>query len=406
MSNKDINSDYGSDDITVLEGLEAVRKRPGMYIGSTSEKGLHHLVYEVVDNSVDEALAGYATFVDVTILADGGVKVVDDGRGIPVDVIESEGVSALEVVLTQLHAGGKFGGGGYNVSGGLHGVGVSVVNALSKYVKVVSSRQGFEWSQEYEFGIPKTAITKGKATEITGTTVIFYPNAEIFETVDFIFETLRARLEQMAFLNKGLKLTLTDERISALDDDEITGKTKQTGINTVTYIYQNGLIDYVKHINDHKKSDTIHDEIIYIEKEDKTKFYSLELAMQWTTAYSESIYTFANTISTTEGGTHEEGFRTALTSLINKYARDKQYLKDKDENLTGDDVREGLSAVISVKLAEPQFEGQTKTKLGNTEIRTFVQKAMGEAFKDWLDSHPKDAKIIVQRSMAASQARI
>ncbi|MDR3116549.1 MAG: DNA topoisomerase (ATP-hydrolyzing) subunit B [Bifidobacteriaceae bacterium] len=398
------NLEYGSDDITVLEGLEAVRKRPGMYIGSTGEKGLHHLVYEVVDNSVDEALAGYATFVDITILQDGAVRVIDDGRGIPVDVIETEGVSALEVVLTQLHAGGKFGGGGYTVSGGLHGVGISVVNALSTYVKVVSSRQGYEWTQEYEYGIPKAPIAKGEATQQTGTTVIFYPNAEIFETVDFSFETLRARLEQMAFLNKGLKLTLTDQRIPSDSDDEITGESKVQGKNTVTYVYQDGLKDYVKHINQHKKSEVIHDEIIYIEKEDNSQ--SLELAMQWTAAYSESIYTFANTISTTEGGTHEEGFRTALTSLINKYARDKQYLKEKDENLTGDDVREGLSAVISVKLTEPQFEGQTKTKLGNTEIRTFVQKVMGEVFKDWLDSHPKEAKTIVQRSMAASQARI
>ncbi|MDR3152311.1 MAG: DNA topoisomerase (ATP-hydrolyzing) subunit B [Bifidobacteriaceae bacterium] len=402
-SNKQ-NLEYGSDDITILEGLEAVRKRPGMYIGSTGEKGLHHLVYEVVDNSVDEALAGYATYVDITILQDGAVRVIDDGRGIPVDVIETEGISALEVVLTQLHAGGKFGGGGYTVSGGLHGVGISVVNALSTYVKVISSRQGHEWTQEYEYGIPKAPISKGEATEKTGTTVIFYPNGEIFETIDFSFETLRARLEQMAFLNKGLKLTLTDQRIASESDDEITGENKAQGKNTVTYIYQDGLKDYVKHINKHKKSEVIHDEIIYIEKEDSSQ--SLELAMQWTAAYSESIYTFANTISTTEGGTHEEGFRTALTSLINKYARDKQYLKEKDENLTGDDVREGLSAVISVKLTEPQFEGQTKTKLGNTEIRTFVQKVMGEVFKDWLDSHPKESKTIVQRSMAASQARI
>ncbi|MEY4312643.1 MAG: gyrase subunit [Actinomycetota bacterium] len=383
--------EYGAGNIQVLEGLEAVRKRPGMYIGSTGERGLHHLVYEIVDNSVDEALAGYCTTIDVTVLANGGVRVIDNGRGIPVDEHPTEKKSTVEVVLTILHAGGKFGGGGYAVSGGLHGVGSSVVNALSTKLTVDVSRQGNVYSQSYQNGVPDAPLKKGAATDATGTTITFWPNAEIFETVDFDYETLRTRFQQMAFLNKGLHINITDERGEGRND---------------SFLYERGLMDYVEFLNSAKKIEVVHPEIISIEKEDPKQTISLELAMQWTTAYSESIHTYANTINTHEGGTHEEGFRAALTSLINKYARDKGLLKDKDENLSGDDVREGLTAVISVKLAEPQFEGQTKTKLGNTEAKSFVQKVVGDQLGDWFDSHPTEAKEIIRKAIQASAARI
>ena len=370
---------YGASDITVLEGLEAVRKRPGMYIGSTGERGLHHLVYEVVDNSVDEALAGYADHIEVTIQADGGIKVVDNGRGIPVDEHPTEHKPTVEVVMTILHAGGKFGGGGYAVSGGLHGVGISVVNALSTRVNTEIRRQGYVWRMSFaNGGTPITPLERGEATDETGTTQVFYPDPEIFETVEFDFETLRQRFQQMAFLNKGLRITLTDERESATDEgDEIAGgeetsDKKTKGHRTVTYCYEHGLRDYVEYLDSAKKSDTINNEIIDFEADNDEGTMSVEIAMQWTTAYSSSVHTFANTINTTEGGMHEEGFRTALTSLVNRYGRDKGIIRDKDDNLTGDDVREGLTAVISIKLTEPQFEGQTKTKLGNTEARTFV----------------------------------
>ena len=404
---------YGASDITVLEGLEAVRKRPGMYIGSTGERGLHHLVYEVVDNSVDEALAGYADHIEVTIQADGGIKVVDNGRGIPVDEHPTEHKPTVEVVMTILHAGGKFGGGGYAVSGGLHGVGISVVNALSTRVNTEIRRQGYVWRMSFaNGGTPITPLERGEATDETGTTQVFYPDPEIFETVEFDFETLRQRFQQMAFLNKGLRITLTDERESATDEgDEIAGgeeasDKKTKGHRTVTYCYEHGLRDYVEYLDSAKKSDTINNEIIDFEAENDEGTMSVEIAMQWTTAYSSSVHTFANTINTTEGGMHEEGFRTALTSLVNRYGRDKGIIRDKDDNLTGDDVREGLTAVISIKLTEPQFEGQTKTKLGNTEARTFVQQQVYSKLTDWFDAHPADAKAIINKGQAAQAARV
>ncbi|MBN9327945.1 MAG: type IIA DNA topoisomerase subunit B, partial [Cellulomonas sp.] len=375
------------------------------------ERGLHHLVYEVVEKSVDEALAGYATDIQVTILPDGGVRVVDDGRGIPVGIVESEGKPAVEVVLTVLHAGGKFGGGGYAVSGGLHGVGVSVVNALSTRVEVEVRTQGFVWRQSYLRGAPVAPLEKGEPTDVTGTTVTFWADDEIFETTDYDFETLRSRFQQMAFLNKGLRLSLTDERAQHQDaDDEVAGGADtdeaKGASHTVSYRYEGGLIDYVKHLNAAKKYEAVHPEVIDFEAEDTERRISVEIAMQWTGAYSESVHTYANTISTTEGGTHEEGFRAAMTSLINRYARDKGLLKDKDDNLTGDDIREGLTAVVSVKLGEPQFEGQTKTKLGNTEAKTFVQRVVNERLGDWLDSHPSEARDIIRKSIQASAARM
>ncbi|MCB2412657.1 DNA topoisomerase (ATP-hydrolyzing) subunit B [Demequina sp. TTPB684] len=407
MANTDVGAtqpEYGASDITVLEGLEAVRKRPGMYIGSTGERGLHHLVYEVVDNSVDEALGGHCDTITVTLLQDGGVRTTDNGRGIPVDMHPVEGRPTLEVVMTILHAGGKFGGSGYAVSGGLHGVGISVVNALSRKVETEVKRQGHVWRQTFaDGGKPQGSIVQGEATTETGTTQTFWPDPEIFETVEFDFETLRARFQQMAFLNKGLSITITDERpehIAGEDDEEAPTS------RTVTYKYDGGLVDYVKHLNDAKKAELVHPEVISIETEDLENKISVELALQWTNAYSESIFTYANTIATTEGGAHEEGFRAAMTSLVNRYARDKGILKDKDENLTGDDVREGLTAVISVKLGEPQFEGQTKTKLGNTIAKTFVQKAVNERLTDWFDSHPNEGRDVIRKAIQASAARM
>ena len=404
---------YDASAITVLEGLEAVRKRPGMYIGSTGPRGLHHLVYEVVDNSVDEALAGYCDHIEVTLLADGGVQVVDNGRGIPVDIVESEGKPAVEVVLTVLHAGGKFGGAGYAVSGGLHGVGVSVVNALSHRLSVEVHRKGSIWTQEYRDGVPQAPLAEVGTTDRTGTTVTFWPNAGIFETTDFDFETLRARFQQMAFLNKGLQISMTDERVEQVDtEDEVTVHEDETAAvvepakRTVTYRYDGGLVDYVKHLNSAKKVELVHPEVIDFESEDTERRISVEIALQWTSAYSESVHTYANTISTTEGGTHEEGFRAAMTGLINRYAKEKNILKEKDENLTGDDIREGLTAVISIKLGEPQFEGQTKTKLGNTEAKTFVQRVVNEQLGDWLDAHPSEARDVIRKSIQASAARM
>ena len=404
---------YDATDITVLEGLEAVRKRPGMYIGSTGERGLHHLVYEVVDNSVDEALAGYASQITITLLADGGVRVVDDGRGIPVDVVASEGKPAVEVVLTVLHAGGKFGGGGYAVSGGLHGVGVSVVNALSRRLHVEVRRDGAIWRQSYSDGVPTAPLARAGDSDTTGTTVTFWPNADIFETTDFDFETLRTRFQQMAFLNKGLRISLIDERAGVTDaGDEVTGDEEGTdddarpGHREVTYRYDGGLRDYVAHLNAAKRVEIIHPEIIYFESEDVERQISLELAMQWTSGYSEAVHTYANTINTSEGGTHEEGFRSALTSVVNRYARDRNILKERDENLTGDDIREGLTAVVSIKLGEPQFEGQTKTKLGNTEARTYVQQALYSNLGDWLDAHPNEARDVIRKAQQAAAARV
>jgi DNA gyrase subunit B len=383
------NSGYEAGNIQVLEGLEAVRKRPGMYIGSTGPRGLHHLVYEIVDNSVDEALAGHCDAIQVTITKEGWIRVQDNGRGIPVAVHPTEGVSTVQVVLTILHAGGKFGGGGYAVSGGLHGVGASVVNALSTKLRVAVAREGFFWTQSYQSGVPDAPIAKAGATDSTGTMIEFEPNAEIFETVDFDYETLRARFQQMCFLNKGLEISIKDERSGKED----------------TYLYERGLMDYVEFLNSSKKTELVHQEIISFESETKEKNLSLELAMQWTNAYNESVHTYANTINTHEGGTHEEGFRAALTSLLNKYARATNLLKEKDENLSGDDCREGLTAVISVKLSEPQFEGQTKTKLGNTEAKAFVQKVVNEQLGDWLERNPTQAKDIVRKAIQAATAR-
>ena len=403
---------YDASDLRVLEGLEAVRIRPGMYIGSTGPRGLHHLVYEIVDNSVDEALAGYASHIEVTILPDGGVRVVDDGRGIPVDEVPGEGVSGVETVMTKLHAGGKFGGGGYAVSGGLHGVGISVVNALSTRVDIEVRRQGFHWTQTYIDQKPTARLAKGEPMgedESTGTSVTFWADGAIFETTTYDFETLRNRFQQMAFLNKGLKLSLTDLREPDQAGDEVAGESDDNAEpkhQTVTYQYNDGIKDYVDYLVKSRKATPVEPDVIDFEAEDLKIGISAEIAMQWTTAYSEAVHTFANTISTTEGGTHEEGFRAALTSLVNRYAREKNILKDKDENLSGDDVREGLTAVVSVKLTTPQFEGQTKTKLGNSEAKTFVQRVMTDKLGDWFDAHPSEAKNIIQKAIEASRARL
>ncbi|MCX5082852.1 DNA topoisomerase (ATP-hydrolyzing) subunit B [Streptomyces sp. NBC_00401] len=402
-----MTSAYDASAITVLEGLDAVRKRPGMYIGSTGERGLHHLVQEVVDNSVDEALAGHADTIDVTILHDGGVRVVDNGRGIPVGIVPSEGKPALEVVLTVLHAGGKFGGGGYAVSGGLHGVGVSVVNALSMKVAVEVKTDGHRWTQDYKLGVPTAPLAQHEATDEHGTSVTFWADPDIFETTEYSFETLSRRFQEMAFLNKGLRITLTDERESAkaVAGADEAGADEKPEVKAVEYHYEGGIVDFVKYLNS-RKGDVVHPSVIDLEAEDKDKLLSLEVAMQWNSSYAEGVYSFANIIHTHEGGTHEEGFRAALTSLINKYARDKKLLREKDDNLTGDDIREGLTAIISVKLSEPQFEGQTKTKLGNTEVKTFVQKVVYEHLNDWLDRNPVEAADIIRKGIQAATARV
>jgi DNA gyrase subunit B len=398
---------YDARSITVLEGLEAVRKRPGMYIGSTGERGLHHLVYEVVDNSVDEALAGYATDIQVTLLADGGVRVKDDGRGIPVDEHPVEHRPAVEVVLTTLHAGGKFGGDSYAVSGGLHGVGVSVVNALAVRLEVEIRRDGYVWSQAYERGAPVTDLVRGEATDETGTLTTFWPDPMIFETTEWDFETLSRRLQETAFLNRGLRISLTDERPQAISEDDedadpassrsLVGKAR-----TVVYEYPGGIADFVRYLNASKEP--VHGSVI--EFGDEVAGMSLEVAMQWNASYTESVHTFANVINTAEGGTHEEGFRAALTSVVNRYARDQKLLKEKEPNLTGEDVREGLTAIVSIKLAEPQFEGQTKTKLGNTAAKSFVQTVTNEHLRDWFDRNPGEAKDIINKASQAARARI
>ncbi|WP_448853268.1 DNA topoisomerase (ATP-hydrolyzing) subunit B [Corynebacterium frankenforstense] len=414
--------DYDASSITILEGLEAVRKRPGMYIGSTGKRGLHHLVWEVVDNSVDEAMAGYATKVDVTLLADGGVQVVDDGRGIPVEM-HASGVPTVQVVMTQLHAGGKFNSESYAVSGGLHGVGISVVNALSTRVEADIKRDGKHWLQNFQNALPDPLIEGGNARG-TGTTIRFWPDAEIFETVEFDFETISRRLQEMAFLNKGLTITLRDERATdaeleleaiaeggdtATSLDEVDEKadageapaTPKKREKKKVFHYPNGLQDYVNYLNNSKQP--IHPSIVAFDAVGEG--HELELAMQWNNSFKESVHTFANTINTVEGGTHEEGFRSALTSLMNRYARDHKLLKEKEKNLTGDDCREGIAAVISVRVADPQFEGQTKTKLGNTEVRSFVQKATYEHVGDWLEANPAEAKVIVNKAISSAHAR-
>jgi DNA gyrase subunit B len=384
---------YDARSITVLEGLEAVRKRPGMYIGSTGERGLHHLVYEVVDNSVDEALAGHADTIVATLLADGGVRVVDNGRGIPVDLHPVEKRPAVEVVMTTLHSGGKFDGKSYAVSGGLHGVGISVVNALSSRLEVEIKRDGFVWNHAFHnIKGPEGKLRKGVATTDTGTTITFWADPDIFESTVYSYETLARRLQEMAFLNAGLSITLRDERA-------------EEPIETV-YMYKSGLEDFVKHLNATKSA--IHESVIHFTErtEGNAGKMELEVAMQWNATYAESVYTFANTINTHEGGTHEEGFRAALTTVVNKFARDQKILKEKDDNLTGDDVREGLTAIVSVKLAQPQFEGQTKTKLGNTEAKSFVQKACNDWLGSWFERNPREGKVIVQKSASAAQARL
>ena len=393
-------SEYNASSITVLEGLEAVRKRPGMYIGSTGERGLHHLVQEVVDNSVDEAMAGYATKVEVTLLADGGVRVVDDGRGIPVEMHPKEKKPTVEVVMTMLHAGGKFDSDSYAVSGGLHGVGISVVNALSTRLLAEIKIGGRSWRQEYDRSVPGALEDLGPATD-TGTIITFWADGGIFETTTYNFETISRRLQEMAFLNKGLTLVLRDERV-ADEETEADASGVAARIKEKTYCYPGGLEDFVKHINGSK--DPIHASVISFEA--KGPGLEVEIAMQWNNGYTPSVYTFANTINTHEGGTHEEGFRAALTRVVNAYARDKKLLKEKDANLTGDDVREGLAAIVSIKLAEPQFEGQTKTKLGNSEAKTFVQQTSNEWLADWFERNPTEAKTIINKSLSSAQARM
>jgi DNA gyrase subunit B len=390
---------YDAGAIQVLEGLDAVRKRPGMYIGSTGERGLHHLVYEVVDNSVDEAMAGYATDISIVLQADGGVRVTDNGRGIPVDMHPTEHKPAVEVVLTVLHAGGKFGGGGYSVSGGLHGVGVSVVNALSTKLEVEISRDGHVWRQTYTYGAASTPLVKGEATDKTGTVLTFWADGDIFETTHYDFETLTRRFQEMAFLNRGLGITITDDRaITAVLDDEEPAR------RSVSYRYEGGITDFVKHLNASKGA--AHHSIIDLASEDVERLLAVEISMQWNTGFAESVYTFANTINTTEGGTHEEGFRAALTTLVNKFAREWGILKEKDVNLSGEDVREGLTAIVSVKLGEPQFEGQTKTKLGNTEMKAYVQKAVNDQLSAWFEKNPGEGKEIARKSVFAATARL
>jgi DNA gyrase subunit B len=382
--------EYGAESITVLEGLEAVRKRPGMYIGSTGERGLHHLVWEVVDNAVDEALAGYCDTIDVILLADGGVRVIDNGRGFPVDLHPKLKKPGVEVALTVLHAGGKFDGKAYAVSGGLHGVGVSVVNALSIRMELEIWKSGNVYRQQYHSSKP-TPLEKGETTNRSGSSVAFWPDPKVFETTEFSFETIYRRLQEMAFLNRGLTIHLRDERV--IEED---GKPRE-----VTFLYKGGIADFVRHLNQTKSA--IHKTVVEFGAEEEGM--AVEIAMQWNESYGESVYTFANTINTHEGGTHEEGFRAALTSVVNKYGADKKLLKG-DEKLSGEDIREGLAAIISVKLANPQFEGQTKTKLGNTPVKSFVQRVCNEWLVDWLERNPSEAKMIILKATAAARARI
>ena len=382
-----MKQEYGASQIQVLEGLEPVRKRPGMYIGSTGTRGLHHLVYEIVDNSIDEALQGYCSEIYVCIENDGSISVKDDGRGIPVEVHPQTGKSTLETVLTVLHAGGKFGGGGYKVSGGLHGVGVSVVNALSTWLVAEICRDGKVYRQNYEKGIPKSSLEPIGETNSTGTTIKFMPDETIFDEIEFKYETLEHRLRELAFLNKGIKIILEDKR----DNQE---KKKE-------FHYLGGLVEYVKYLN--KSRDAIHEDIVYIDK--KVKDFTVELAMQYTDGYTENIYSFANNINTHEGGSHLAGFKTAITKIINDYAKRNKILKENDANLIGEDIREGLTAVVSVKLPEPQFEGQTKTKLGNTEMRSIVDNVTVEELGAFLEENPATARIIVEKGLKAQRAR-
>ena len=412
---------YDASSISVLEGLEAVRKRPGMYIGSTGERGLHHLVYEVVDNSVDEALAGYCDTISVDLLPDDGVRVIDNGRGIPVGIHPKEGIPAVTVALTMLHAGGKFGTGGYKVSGGLHGVGVSVVNALSTRLVVDVLTDGFHWRQTFRYGTPEGPLEKLEPTTDTGTTVTFWASHEIFETTHFSYETLATRLREMAFLNKGLTISIVDERPQpAADAPELGDEAATAGtgpalaeepavpaeepVRRETFRYDDGLIDYVKFLTGAKE--IINPSVIAVEAHDAEHTSGLEVAMQWNTSYTESVHTFANTINTHEGGTHEEGFRSALTNTVNKWGEQWGMIRKREDRVSGDDIREGLTAVISIKLGEPQFEGQTKTRLGNTEARSFVQKVVNDKLGDWFEQNPGEGKDIVRKAQAAASARL
>ena len=417
---------YDASAIQVLEGLEAVRKRPGMYIGSTGERGLHHLVWEVVDNSVDESLAGYCTRVVVTLQEDGGIRVDDDGRGIPTDVHPVEGIPAVTMALTMLHAGGKFGGTGYKVSGGLHGVGVSVVNALSTKLQVDVRNRGYHWRQTFSLGEPDGPLEQLEALPDdgqTGTTITFWASEDIFETTTYSLDTILNRIREMAFLNKGLEMVVRDERPhrEAVDDaiqddanefdaapvfvsDTPTADPDQTGVVEHRFKYDRGLVDYVEHLN--KRKDKAHPSVIEFEAELVDSGMSLEIAMQWTTSYTESVHTFANTINTHEGGTHEEGFRASLTSLINSWGEEWNLIKKREDRVSGDDVREGLTAIVSIKLGDPQFEGQTKTKLGNTEAKGFVQRVVNEQLGDWLAKNPAEGRDIVRKAQAAAYARV
>ncbi|TDD46858.1 DNA topoisomerase (ATP-hydrolyzing) subunit B [Kribbella antibiotica] len=390
-----VEKEYDASAIQVLEGLDAVRKRPGMYIGSTGERGLHHLVTEVVDNAVDEALAGFCDKIVVTLMPDGAVRVVDNGRGIPVDIVESEGKPAVTVVLTVLHAGGKFGGGGYKVSGGLHGVGVSVVNALSDRLRVDVNKNGKIYTQSFTFGVPDEDLAEIGTSDSDGTTITFWPSPGVFETTTFSFETLSTRFREYAFLNKGLELVIRDERPEFIEDGQPAEQ---------SFRYEAGLVDYVKYLTGIRE--TVHRDVIAFEAAQADGSLSLEVAMQWSGSYQESVHTFANTINTHEGGTHEEGFRAALTSLVNSFAEDQGMIKKKEDRLTGDDIREGLTAIISVKLGNPQFEGQTKTKLGNTEVKGFTQRVVNDRLGAWFEQNPAEGREIIRKATAAASARI
>ncbi|WP_425411772.1 DNA topoisomerase (ATP-hydrolyzing) subunit B [Nocardioides aequoreus] len=417
---------YDASAIQVLEGLEAVRKRPGMYIGSTGERGLHHLIWEIVDNAVDEALAGHCDRIVLTLLADGGVRVEDNGRGIPTDTAAGQELPALTLALTVLHAGGKFGGGGYKVSGGLHGVGVSVVNALSSRLVAEVKNRGHLWRQSFAVGVPEGPLEEVRALEpgeSTGTTITYYPSPDIFETTQHSLETITARIREYAFLNKGLEIVVRDERpeaasiVEAVQDGTVDNEVDQAEDDAVRaseaggmerrFCYQRGLVDFVEHLNRRKQVAT--PSIISFEAETaetSENHMSLELAMQWNTSYNESVHTFANTINTHEGGTHEEGFRAALTSLVNNWGETWGLMKKPEDRVKGDDIREGLTAIISIKLGEPQFEGQTKTKLGNTEAKGFVQRIVNDQLGDWMEKNPAEGKDIVRKAQAAAQARV
>lgn len=391
-----VEREYDASAIQVLEGLDAVRKRPGMYIGSTGERGLHHLVTEVVDNAVDEAMAGYGDRIVVTLLPDGAVSVEDNGRGIPVDIVESEGKPAVTVVLTVLHAGGKFGGGGYKVSGGLHGVGVSVVNALSSRLKVDVKLKGKLYTQSFTHGVPDADLAEIGTSESNGTTVTFWADPDVFETTTYSYETLTTRFREMAFLNKGLEIVIRDERPDHTEDGHPVEQ---------AFKAENGLVDYVKYLTGIRE--TVHRDVISFEAASNGEnSMSLEVALQWSGSFQESVHTFANAINTHEGGTHEEGFRAALTSLVNSFGEDQGMIKKKEDRLTGDDIREGLTAIISVKLAEPQFEGQTKTKLGNTEVKGFVQRVVNDKLGAWFEQNPAEGREIIRKATAAASARI